>query len=311
MRVTVAVCTWNRCELLRRTLEQMTRLVIPADVEWELVVVNNRCTDATDEVIAAFSDRLPIRRAWEPEPGAAIARNRAMAVAKGEYIAWTDDDIFVDEDWLAAYCRAFRRWPDADVFGGPIEPLFDGDPPQWLFEVLDHVGPVFGRQTLGGEPVQLSPASIPKGPYGGNMAMRRAALIRYRFDPRLGPRHGAYSIGEETELMRKMLAGGAQGWWTPEPRVRHWIPRASQTLEYVRRWMVGNGRYIAQHPELDRSLPRNVPYRLCARIVRYEIQYHIRKRFCPPELWIRDLIRASRARGRLVESRQRGTQSWT
>ena len=47
MRITVAICTWNRCELLRQTLEQMTKLVIPPRVVWELLVVNNNCTDDT------------------------------------------------------------------------------------------------------------------------------------------------------------------------------------------------------------------------------------------------------------------------
>jgi hypothetical protein len=129
-------------------------------------------------------------------------------------------------------------------------------------------------------------------------------LIRYPFDLRLGPHHGSYAIGEETEVIRAMLADGAAGWWTPEPRVRHWIPKASQTLAYVRRWMVGNGRYIARFPEKDRSLPRNVTHRLVARLVRHEVQFQIRRRFAPPEVWIRDLVRASRARGRLLESRK-------
>jgi glucosyl-dolichyl phosphate glucuronosyltransferase len=310
MRITVAIGTWNRCEILRGTLEQMTRLEVPNDVEWELIVVNNRCSDATDEVIRSFRDRLPVRRAWEPEPGASNARNRAIAEATGEYIVWVDDDILVDQQWLAAYSAAFRRWPEAAVLGGPIDPLFEGDAPGWISEVIDQIGPVYGRQTFGVEPVLLTPEVIGRGPYGGNMAMRRDVLERFRFDPRLGPHHATYAVGEETELIRTMLASGAVGWWTPEPRVRHWVPRESQTLAYVRRWMVGNGRYIARHPELDGSLPRNVPYRLYARIVRHEIQYRIRKPFAPPEVWIRDLIRSSRARGRLLESRRMGTRSW-
>ncbi|HLU25450.1 MAG TPA: glycosyltransferase [Longimicrobiales bacterium] len=301
LSLTVAVCTWNRCALLRRALEQMTRLVVPPEVEWEVLVVNNRSTDGTDEVIAEFADRLPIRRAWEPEPGLANARNRAVAEARGEYILWTDDDCLVDPDWLAAYARAFRRWPDAAIFGGPIEPLFEGEPPAWIPRVLDRIGPVFGLQTLGEEPVELTPDTVSAGPYGGNMAMRRDVLQCYRFDPGLGVRHGEYRIGEETELMRAMLAAGVKGWWTPEPRVRHWVPRKNQTPAYVRRWMVGHGHYIVRSPAEGRRHRRFPPYRLRIRIVRYEVQYRIRRLIAPPEIWIRDLVRASRARGQLLE----------
>jgi glucosyl-dolichyl phosphate glucuronosyltransferase len=297
--VTVAVCTWNRCGLLAQTLEGLTRLTVPEGVTWELVVVNNRSTDATDDVIATFERRLPVRRVWEPTPGLANARNRAVAEAAGEYVVFTDDDILVQPDWLAAYVASFRRWPDSAIFGGPIEPLFEDGPPAWIPRVLDQIGPVYGLQTLGSTPVPLALETVAAGPYGGNMAMRRDALLRFPFDPRLGVRHGAYGIGEETELMRKMLAAGLCGWWTPEPRVRHWVPRTNQTLAYVRRWMEGCGRYHAQVQEAGDASPRGARLRLHARVVRHEVQYGIRRLTAPPEVWIKDVIRAAHARGRL------------
>lgn len=93
----VAICTWNRAALLRQTLENMTKLLIPPGVEWELLVVNNNCSDATDEVIDSFSARLPIRRVFEAKPGLSNARNAAVRQARGEYVLWTDDDICVEE----------------------------------------------------------------------------------------------------------------------------------------------------------------------------------------------------------------------
>src|SRR5213593_3681732 len=119
MDLTVAICTWNRWRLLHQALEQMTKLVIPHDVEWELLVVNNNCTDATDRVIEEFASRLPLRRLFEPKPGLSNARNAAVREARGEYILWTDDDTQVDEHWVATYVRAFQQWPNAAFFGGP------------------------------------------------------------------------------------------------------------------------------------------------------------------------------------------------
>ncbi|HSK21316.1 MAG TPA: glycosyltransferase [Longimicrobiales bacterium] len=299
LHLTVAVSTWNRCALLAESLEQMTHLVVPPDVTWELLVVNNLCTDATDEVVSSFRGRLPVRRLLELSPGLSHARNRALTEARGEFILWTDDDVFVDRNWLAAYAAAFRRWPDSSVFGGPIEPWFEGDPPAWIPRVLDQIGPVYGRQTMGDAPVELTLDRVDSGPYGGNMAMRREALLRFPFDPALGVRHGEYSVGEETEVIRRMLAAGHTGWWTPEPRVRHWVPSSSQSVGFVRRWMIGSGHYIAQSPEKGGNLPRNRPYRLLARIVRHELGFRLRRPFAPPEVWIMNLARASRARGQL------------
>ncbi len=299
LRVTVAICTWNRCERLRQTLARMTMLELPSGVWWELLVIDNGCDDATQDVIASFTDRLPLRTAVEPEPGLSNARNRAVAEARGDYVIWTDDDVLVDETWLVAYCAAFRRWPEAHLFGGPIEPLFEGDPPEWIASVLDEIGPVYGRQTLGDAPVRLEPEKVGDGPYGGNMAMSRAALLEFQFDSKLGVRHGEYAIGEETEVMRRMLRAGLEGWWTPEPGVRHVIPAESQTVAYVRRWMVGSGRYIAEAGEPGRGGFRYHPLRLVLRIVRHELLLLVRRPLSPPKVWIRHVIQAGRARGRL------------
>ena len=62
---TVAIATWNRAKLLDRTLTEMHRLRIPPSVEWELLVVNNNCTDQTDTVISNHKKYLPIRRLFE------------------------------------------------------------------------------------------------------------------------------------------------------------------------------------------------------------------------------------------------------
>src|SRR4051812_4932182 len=111
IRVTVAICTWNRSALLDRTLTSMRHLVIPEGVEWEILVVNNNCTDDTDDVLSRHFAGLPLRRVFEPRQGLSNARNAAIDVAAGELICWTDDDVLVDPGWLSAYVEAASRWP--------------------------------------------------------------------------------------------------------------------------------------------------------------------------------------------------------
>ena len=301
MRVTIAICTWNRSASLRRTLRRMMDLDVPAGLAWEILVVNNACSDDTDAVIAEFGGMLPVRRAWEPEPGLANARNRAVRDAFGDYLIWTDDDVLVDSAWLAAYCRAFERWPGASVFGGPIEPVFEEGPPPWIPPVLDLIGAAFGMQTFGSEPVRLTPDTAKMGPFGGNMAMRREDLLRFPFDPALGVRHSRYSIGEESTVIGAMLASGREGWWTPEARVQHRVSAEQQTLAHIRRWMVSAGRY--EEAARDRGTNGSGSIRLQARMLRHEARFHLFRRVAPPEVWMRDLVRSSHLRGRVEAMR--------
>lgn len=244
MRLTVAICTYNRAPLLHETLQQLARVRVPDDVEWELLVVNNNCTDGTDAVVESFETRLPIRLLHERTPGQSAARNLAVAKATGDYLVWTDDDVLVDEDWLGAYTRAFRQWPDAVVFGGPIEPWFEGEPPEWLESIFEHVRPAFATIDLGPHPVPLAPPE--HLPYGANMAFRTAEQRRFVYDVSLGLKPGGQMRGEETALLWNLLASEGAGWWVPDAKVRHFIPAGRQTWTFLRRFYAGYGHYLAQ-----------------------------------------------------------------
>ncbi len=112
----------------------MRKLRIPDGSDWELLVVNNNSTDATDETIGRHAKNLPIRRIFEPRQGKSHACNTAVAAARGDLLLWTDDDVLVDPDWLSAYSSAARRWPNAVCFGGPVTPWYECPPPRWIEE---------------------------------------------------------------------------------------------------------------------------------------------------------------------------------
>src|ERR1700761_2522471 len=100
MLVTVGICTFNRAESLRRTLDSLVAVRVPANLAWEIVIVNNASTDHTDDVINQYGDSLPVSKGFEPRRGKSNALNRAIDVVKGEYIVWIDDDVGVDAGWL-------------------------------------------------------------------------------------------------------------------------------------------------------------------------------------------------------------------
>src|SRR5204862_6920845 len=115
--VSVVICTWNRAGLLDQTLARMRELHVPAGLAWELLVVNNNCTDDTDAVVARHAPHLPLRVVHEPKQGHSNARNRGVAEARGELVLWTDDDVQVDPGWLAALADGAARHPGAAGFG--------------------------------------------------------------------------------------------------------------------------------------------------------------------------------------------------
>jgi len=294
-RMTVVICTWNRAPLLRQTLEGMLGLRVPEGLAWELLVVNNNCTDETSSVLAHFRNRLPLREIREPRPGKSHALNRAVDDAVGEYLLFTDDDVLVDPDWLAAYALAFQRHPEAALFGGPIRPWFEGEPPAWLVSAFHQVEFAYATLDLGDAPISLKGQV---GPLGANMAVRLRDQRQHRYDPGLGPRPGSGLRGEETAMVKRLFEAGAVGYWVPEAQVRHFIPRARQTTRFLREWYQGWGEYLVRTRTVapSRTLLGRPPW-LWRDMVEGAFRYRFRRLFSPPSRWVEALKREATAQG--------------
>jgi glycosyltransferase involved in cell wall biosynthesis len=257
MHVSVAICTWNRADLLAQTLERFTKMAVPDSDTWELVLVDNNSTDRTVDVVAAFASRLPITPAFEPAPGLAHARNRALAVAEGDLILWTDDDVLVDEQWLEAFVACARRHPGAVAFGGAIEPWFVSEPDPLVFDVFPSVKAGFCGIDHG--PVERELAAG-EGVHGANFAIRRAAARGVSFDVALGHSPTSLIGGEETEFVNAMRRGGGTVVWCPQMRVRHYVAPERLETAYLRRYMMGRGRRLARTERVSQRVPaRQVP----------------------------------------------------
>ena len=291
MLITIAICTFNRAESLRRTLESLAAMRVPNDLAWELVVVNNNSTDHTDTVIEAFVGRLPIRREFEPQGGLSHARNRAIEAAKGDYIIWTDDDVVVDPGWLAAYAEAFARWPEAAVFGGRIIPRYETPVVEWVANAGAALAGPYAVRDFGDQPMRLTPAGY-RLPYGANFAVRGAEQKANRYDPDLGVGPGRNRMADELEVIEAILRSGGTGYWVPEARVDHCIGHERQTLHYITRYFSAAGEtdaFRAVRAGTARDLWFGAPRWLWRRFLIGWTTYHICRLVTPTRVWVRYL----------------------
>lgn len=307
MRATIGICTWNRASLLNQTLARMLTLRIPSGLDWEVLVVNNNSTDHTESVLASYENSLPLRRLFEGTPGKSHALNLAIHEAQGDLILWTDDDVLVDRDWLAAYVAAAERWPEAAFFGGPIEPWFDGEPPAWLRQVYPKVKIAFAMRDLGKDPCSLDERRLP---FGANMAIRTAVQRRYLYDFNLGPRPNSQLRGEEIAVLEEMKHDGFEGRWVPAARVQHFIPKHRQTIKYLRSYYRGYGqsRALKTNQEPGARLFGR-PRWVWRKAVENDMLFYLKKLCCKPEFWIDNLIEANAAWGMIFSPFSNRTNS--
>jgi glycosyltransferase involved in cell wall biosynthesis len=295
--VTVAICTRNRCRALERTLRALAAVERPASLPWEVLVVDNGSEDDTAGSIERCADLLPLRALIESQVGLSNARNAAIAEARGDYIVWIDDDVLVDAGWLRAYHDAFRAWPGAAFFGGPIAPEFEGTPPRWLQLALPHVGNAYAARDLGNAPIALTRDTLP---FGANFVVRAEEQRRYAFDPELGRRDRALSAGEEWAVLQQLLEEGASGRWVPAARVQHVIPAERQSVRYLRRYYVENGTSLARtRSATGEKMLFGRPRWVWREALLQELAYRTRRVYASANVWSVHLRRASVAWGLL------------
>jgi glycosyltransferase involved in cell wall biosynthesis len=242
--ISVIVCTYNRADVLARMLDRFVAQPGLARIPYELIVVDNNSTDHTRRVLERLESRVRLRVFLETRQGLSHARNRGVAEARGDIVAFLDDDVLVQTDWIERLddCLAATG---ADVVGGRAGLLFDRTPPPWL-------GPHFRRAL---SEVDLGPQrrELESGRrlYGLNLAFRKAALVAAGgFDTSLGRTGAALLAGEETVVIARIVESGGRVVYDPFTRVGHLIDRQRLAWKYFERqsWGAGLSAGLADGP---------------------------------------------------------------
>lgn len=247
--------------MLSDAIQSLLSQTLPPD-QYEIVIVDNRSTDDTAAVVQAWQESHGIERIrllYEPHMGLSHARNRAVRAARGETIAFIDDDGMADAGWLAELLEAYKTFPDAWAIGGKIVPVWEGARPSWL---TDDLLPQLSMLDIGS-----TARSLAEGEellYGTNCSFRRCAfdeLGLFRTD--LG-RYGYQMLGsEETEFQIRILGHGKSVIYTPNAVVHHRVTPERLRRRYFIALAYGKGRTRA------RLLPADYQFSaLCWQIVR-------------------------------------------
>lgn len=299
MKITVAICTWNRSKLLAQTLTSLCEVHIPTDVEWEVIVVDNNSDDETRSVCEQFMGPLPLRYVFEPKQGKSYALNRAVNMANGEYIVWTDDDVLLSPSWIEHYANAFNSDAEYAFWGGPVEPYFSTHPPSWLCTDQHILWPVYAIVDHGPEPLDFSKSIFPAGV---NWAIRANVQREALYDVRLGPRPEDEQRGEETTLFRQLLGMGHRGRWIPESKIKHYIPQRRMTLTYIRDFYFGQGVSFAKFAKYGlRPTSRKQRWLAIPRLICKEAKFRFHQLTKPEKDWVRHLATAASERGFCTE----------
>ena len=232
--ISVVVCTRDRAPSLARCLASLNAL----DYErFEVIVVDNASRDrSTAEVVA----KTPFGYVREERPGLDWARNRGAAEARHDIIAYTDDDVRVDPQWLRGVAHAFAS-PQTTAMTGLVLPGELETRAQHLFQVYSR------GMSKGTKAKQFNGAAMSARDritthflgVGANMAFRRSALLRLGgFDTALDVGTPSAGGGDLDMFHRVLMAGGAIRY---EPRALVWH-YDRRTMEGLRQQLYNNGR---------------------------------------------------------------------
>lgn len=260
MDISVVVCTYNRAELLARALTALLGQRTTPGLSWELVVVDNASTDRTKDVIetAKSASSVSITYLFEGRQGKAFALNTGVDAARGDVLAFTDDDCRPEPSWLQDIMDSLQSLR-AQGLGGRILPEWSSPPPSWLATDRHLWTSIAVLDDSEVRRVELGPWQREHGfrVWGANMAFRRPALEAVGgFDTRFGPRGTKKYSHEDVDLVRRMVEAGHVVMFDPTPTVHHWVSPERLRKGFYRRhsFHYGEGSAFRIGPPRGRHL---------------------------------------------------------
>jgi succinoglycan biosynthesis protein ExoM len=233
--ISVCICTFKRGAMLAQLLHEVEGQRTDGLFTYGVVVADNDVAESAERIVRHFAESSshPVTYCVEAEPNIARARNLALAHARGEFVAFIDDDEFPVRDWLYRLFQT-RAGCDADAVLGPVVPHFDEEPPQWLKR-----GRFFDRPRYPtGRRLAWTQAR------SGNVLLRRSVLAD--LDPPFRPQFA--TAGEDVDFFRRIAQRGRVFVWCDEAVAFEHVPSSRCTRRHLFRRAALRGSNFPKHP---------------------------------------------------------------
>jgi glycosyltransferase involved in cell wall biosynthesis len=256
LHICICICTFKRPQTLKILLDKLKNLNASGIFTYSINIVDNDVNCSAAKTVEQFesSSKIPIRYQVEPRQNISLARNMAVATAKGDYFAFIDDDEFPTETWLTTLYVMIQQYQVAGVLG-PVLPYFDKETPSWLI-----------RSGI------CTRTSLPTGTF---LTLKRTRTGNVLFDSRVF--EGAISPfepdkgrrgGEDVAFFRNMIEKGNQFVWCEEAPVYEIVgPKRWSRMYYFKRSVINGGN--------SGSMMREKPFSSLPLLLRSAISFPI------------------------------------
>lgn len=251
--ISVCICTYQRAKFLKHLLGKLRSQETNGLFGYSIVVTDNDQAQSAADVVSGFRNGSSIEITYcvEPEQNIALARNRALANAKGDFIAFIDDDEFPVNDWLLNLFQTCRKY-GVDGVLGPVVPHFEQEPPEWVIKGKFNDRPMHAT----GFRIDWNEGRT------GNLLFKREILDG--MDPVFLPEFG--SGGEDRNFFQRVTNDGHTFVWCNEAVAHEWVPSVRWKRSFMVRRALLRGKMALNHSrgpgDLAKSLLALVGYAL-------------------------------------------------
>ena len=243
--VSFIICTYNSVARIEETLRCLAQLQIPAGAGWEVVLVDNACTDGTaveaERCWKLLAATAPLRILSEPRPGKNFAVELAFQQARYQYACIVDDDNRLNPNYFQVGYPILETNPQIGILGGMNTATFDVNPPDW-FPEYQHcyaVGEQKGYED--GQVKTYVDGNIGRNAlWGAGMFVRTKLwqqLQQLQFRSLFVGRQGSKNLtaGEDDEICYAIQMLGYEIWYSSKLQLRHHMTAGRLTTEYRNR----------------------------------------------------------------------------
>lgn len=232
--ITVCICTYRRPTLLGNLLEDLRQQETRGLFTYSILVVDNDAQRSADDVVSEFAAGQQIQVEYYVETGRniALARNKAVEHARGDFLVFIDDDESPIQRWLLTLFEACEKHNVHGVLG-PVHPRYAEEPPAWVVE-----GKFYDRPTY---PTGMV-IDWPKGRTGNTFLKREV------FDGLTAPFRPEFRTGEDQDFFRRMIEKGYVFIWCDEAVAYEIVPPERWSRKFLLKRALLRGYTSLAHP---------------------------------------------------------------